>query len=171
MFAFGFFLASIVLGVNVVLASPTMFPEVVPGPGLPSLESLGLTSKELWAMKPKSFNSSLEARSANFDNRCFTYSTADVGNTIACFNYLVAIGDQTCTVSGHTRLLCNVGDAAIEGVNLKPDVGPTSSSCFEAALAVQWIFTYCNVNGRVGGLAQVDENPNFVVGVYSINDV
>jgi hypothetical protein len=27
-----------------------VYPEVIPGPGLPSLESLGLTSKELYEM-------------------------------------------------------------------------------------------------------------------------
>lgn len=39
--------------VPVVLAGAVEYPEVIPGPGLPSLESLGLTSEQLWTMPQK----------------------------------------------------------------------------------------------------------------------
>jgi hypothetical protein len=32
------------------------FPEVIPGPGLPSLESMNLTSAQLYHMPPPNFN-------------------------------------------------------------------------------------------------------------------
>lgn len=35
-----------------VAALATQFPEVIPGPGLPSLAELGLTSKDLYTMTP-----------------------------------------------------------------------------------------------------------------------
>ena len=37
-----------------VPAATSSVPEVIPGPGLPSLESLGLTSADLYAMGPPS---------------------------------------------------------------------------------------------------------------------
>ena len=43
------------------------------------------------------------ARSAEFNNECFTYTTAGVDNVIACFNYLQAIGSHACTVNGDSR--------------------------------------------------------------------
>ena len=39
---------------NVVSALPAepVYPEVIPGPGMPSLASIGLTSKDLYTMVP-----------------------------------------------------------------------------------------------------------------------
>ena len=44
--------AMLLLLVNVAHAVPAEFPTVIPGPGLPSLESLGLTSAELYERAP-----------------------------------------------------------------------------------------------------------------------
>jgi hypothetical protein len=32
--------------------APAVYPEVIPGPGLPSLAELGITSAQLWEMGP-----------------------------------------------------------------------------------------------------------------------
>lgn len=37
---------------QVAAVPATTYPEVVPGPGMPSLEELGLTSEQLYTMKP-----------------------------------------------------------------------------------------------------------------------
>lgn len=43
------------------------------------------------------------------------------------------------------------------------------STSYDVALAVQWIFTYCNVNGNVGGSCAANGNGNLIVGVENIN--
>jgi hypothetical protein len=47
--------ALVLLGLRAVSALPTaetVYPDVVPGPGLPSLAELGVTSTELYTTKP-----------------------------------------------------------------------------------------------------------------------
>jgi hypothetical protein len=49
------FLTSFLLGLasfQAVTAVPKVYPEVIPGPGLPSLAELNLTSPQLHEMKP-----------------------------------------------------------------------------------------------------------------------
>jgi hypothetical protein len=48
--------ALVLLSLRAVSALPTaetIYPEVIPGPGLPSLAELGLTSAQLYTMKPE----------------------------------------------------------------------------------------------------------------------
>lgn len=114
------------------------YPEVVPGPGLPTLAELGLTSEELYTMAPKlgkctptpffiahreltvhaEGRSTLEARSALYNNVCQTYTTANVDNVIACFNYLQSIGGNACTVNGDNVQFCYSGNAQVTGSNI-----------------------------------------------------
>ncbi|KAF9523320.1 hypothetical protein CPB83DRAFT_898897 [Crepidotus variabilis] len=172
MLAFGSLFVSATIFIAGVHASPAVYPEVIPGPGLPSLESLGLTSKDLYTTKPQltsSSSSSLEARSASYTDNCFTFTTANVDNTIACYNYLVNIGNNACTVPGDNIVFCRAGDAAIGGSNLHQTAGAASSACWDVSIAVQWIFNHCNVGGRVGGAAAANGNGDLVVGVYNTN--
>ncbi|KAF9527954.1 hypothetical protein CPB83DRAFT_725251, partial [Crepidotus variabilis] len=119
-------------------------PEVVPGEGLPSLKSLGLTSKDLYNMKPEFFNSSIETRSKHFDNSCNPYSTGNFDDAIACYNYLVRIGHWSCLVTPTGRSkFCVSGDAAIQGYNFRSDGNSVSSPCSYVALAAQWVLTHC----------------------------
>ncbi|KAI0060396.1 hypothetical protein BV25DRAFT_1807463, partial [Artomyces pyxidatus] len=146
----------------------TVYPTVIPGPGLPSLESLNLTSADLYTtdislgMYPLSSCSAVpvqtlivgltEARGeleARYTNECFTYTTASVNNVIACFNYLQSIGSNNCGVVSNIDF-CEAGDAQISGSNIA-GAGEVSSSCHDVALGVQWIFTNCNNGGQVGG--------------------
>ncbi|KAH9475652.1 hypothetical protein JR316_0011209 [Psilocybe cubensis] len=169
MFAFTSLFAFVATTITIVHSSPTVYPDVIPGPGFPSLESLNLTSKDLYTMKPPTFDLSLTSRSAEYDANCFTFTTADVDNTIACFNYLVSIGNNACTVPADNIAFCRAGDAAIGGSNLHQTSGAASSACKDVATAVQWIFTNCNVGGRVGGADAAYGNGDLVVGVYNTN--
>ncbi|KAH6720684.1 hypothetical protein BKA61DRAFT_570334 [Leptodontidium sp. MPI-SDFR-AT-0119] len=58
-----------------VATLPTMVDEVVPGPGLPSLASLNITSAELFAMPDPP--------------------------AVACYNYLNNFGTTACAANGH----------------------------------------------------------------------
>ncbi|OAF60685.1 hypothetical protein VC83_03588 [Pseudogymnoascus destructans] len=86
------------------------------GAGLPSLEELGLTTEQLFTTSP----SALAPRDNEFTQvtRCRTPSegseyVADVDDVIACYNYLVALGDYTC----RERELCRIGSAKITGIS------------------------------------------------------
>ena len=133
--------ATIVVAVS---AATSSVPELIPGPGLPSLESLNLTSADLYAMGPppalskyaaSSVGQTLTAwmlvvgaRSADYTAICQTYSTAAVNDVIACFNYLVSIGNNACAVTNPDLVtwFCESGTAAISGSNTSGE--PTVSS-------------------------------------------
>ncbi|KAI0059302.1 hypothetical protein BV25DRAFT_1779087, partial [Artomyces pyxidatus] len=143
------------------VAAPAVHPTVVPGPGLPTLAELGLTSEELYARPP-----SLRTRAALYSPVCQTYSTGSVDNVIACFNYLEAIGGHACTVAQNVQF-CYAGDAQVMGSNVS-GTESASSLCSDVALAVQWIFTYCNDGGQVGGSQAANGNGYLIVGVENI---
>ncbi|KAM3447400.1 hypothetical protein MY3296_008751 [Beauveria thailandica] len=109
--------------VPAVLAGTVQYPEVVPGPGLPSLESLGLTSEQLYTMEPAS--SEVDARAAfapMFTAVCAVDSNAYASKAglIACYNYLSRIGSQQCTVPSDFRKVryCFSGDADVNGLSI-----------------------------------------------------
>ncbi|KAI0059299.1 hypothetical protein BV25DRAFT_1137433 [Artomyces pyxidatus] len=158
----GLFLAAATALSTFAVAAPTVHPTVVPGPGLPTLAELGITSEELYARPP-----SLQARAALYDPVCETYTTADVDNVIACFNYLESIGGNACTVDGDNVQFCYSGDAQVTGSNIS-GTGSASSLC-DVALGLQWIFTYCNQGGQVGGSQAANGNGYLIVGVENIN--
>jgi len=145
--------------------SAKVYPEVVPGPGLPSLEELGLTSEQLYTTTPTINGRELFPR---YTSVCETYTTADVDDTIACFNYLQAIGSNNCGVSGDNVQFCYSGNAQITGSNIS-GTGSASSACSDVAFAVQWVFTYCNQDGNVGGSCAAYGNGNLIVGVENLD--
>jgi hypothetical protein len=155
------------------------YPEVIPGPGLPSLEELGLTSEDLYTKPlPPLINTTVEishkeARGAqavvdSFGGFCETTSTGNVDNIIACFNYLNAFenGQLHLTVQfGSTYHFCSAGDAQVIGTTSQlADMPWVIASGPNVALGLQWIFTYCNKGGRVGGYQVANGNNLFIVG-------
>ncbi|KAF9524518.1 hypothetical protein CPB83DRAFT_897795 [Crepidotus variabilis] len=151
-------------------ASPTFYPDVTLAPGLPSFESLGLTTKDLYTKPPvSSSSSSLEARSSNAQCVSAPEANGSVDGAIACYNILARMGDASCPVPDNNRIFCSVNDIVVIGTNTNHISGGTSSSCGDVALAVQYIFNHCNVGGRVSGVAVANGNGNLMVGVYNKN--
>ncbi|KAF4622757.1 hypothetical protein G7Y89_g14269 [Cudoniella acicularis] len=74
--------------------TPTVYPEVIPGPSLPSLAELNLTSEYLYTLPPVVLfvSTSQLPRAALFNNDCYS---AYVDNVIACYNYLNAVPSGT----------------------------------------------------------------------------
>ncbi|KAJ3719166.1 hypothetical protein C8R42DRAFT_643451 [Lentinula raphanica] len=155
------------------------YRELVTGPGFPTLAELNLTSEQLYTMTPnlqtRVVELELASRSDRYTNECFTYTTANVDDVIACFNYLQNIGSNTCAVNGDNVQFCYAGTAQISGSNIS-GTSSAASRCSDVALAVQWIFTYCNVGGQVGGglnerlgAAAANGNGYLVVGVENID--
>ncbi len=105
-------------------ASPVIrdeYPEVVPGPGMPSLAELGLTSWDLFEMTPIPADSGL--------NKRYICTTRNQPCTIAaaqtCVNYLKNLGTTNCAVGRSDTLMVSSGGCKINGISTSG--GSTSS--------------------------------------------
>ncbi|CEJ82904.1 hypothetical protein VHEMI02945 [[Torrubiella] hemipterigena] len=152
--------------VAIAAAGETKYPEVVPGPGLPSLAQLGLTSAQLYQMgTPKSFGTF----SAQWSG-CGPVEDAytNVNDAIACFHYLDSLGDQDCFVRGGAAIsqFCKAGDAQITGQSVGPDV---SVPCREAGQAALWVIDHCTrPDQSVAGFQNPSTTTGMVVDVANI---
>ncbi|TFK68300.1 hypothetical protein BDN72DRAFT_960370 [Pluteus cervinus] len=179
MLSIAHFVALLVLafaGLNSVVATPAtesgnVYPEVVPGPGLPSLKELGLTSEQLYKMTPTLDDRGVSPRSAQLDGSCSPWSTGYIDYVVACYNYLQSVAGYLCVIPGGkfaTITYCSAGDAKITLQNLA-DRTDNGSPCGNVAWGVQWSFTSCISNGRVGGFAPAYGNGDMAVGTVNIN--
>ena len=112
------------------------FPVVKPGPGLPSLGSLNLTSAQLYQgyskiclylfifsllmiliEKPAPLSTGLFTLATDFDAFCGggENDAALVDDVIACFNYLTSLGHQACVVPLSGVTFCTSGTAQVNG--------------------------------------------------------
>ena len=123
-------------------------PEIIPGPGMPSLESLGVTSAELYAKgRPKlegqrdGFNDSMHVlASGGCGPRDENY--ADVNGLIFCYNYLVMLDTYPCSVEdGNWKNFC--GDSGFVVGGHSETGRPTSSFCGHVAMGLLWIIDSC----------------------------
>ncbi|KAM0666550.1 hypothetical protein ACQRIU_004405 [Beauveria bassiana] len=154
--------------VPAVLAGTVQYPEVVPGPGLPSLESLGLTSEDLYKMEPASPDTEVNARASlapMFNPVCATDSRAytAVNNLNACERYLARIGLQDCTVPSNFKTVryCFSGDADVNGVSITGR--SLTSTCASVAHAVRWITNNCRRGTTAAGSEAAFGNGDIIV--------
>ncbi|KAJ7738041.1 hypothetical protein DFH07DRAFT_892731 [Mycena maculata] len=155
----GFTLFSTLLA-HAVPATPK-FPEVIPGAGLPSLESLGLTSAELYMRVPTPLQiKTLEAR---FNILCGEVPPAcSVADAVACSNFLAALGTTACTVNGENVMFCTAGPCNWFGSNISG--GPSASSfCSDVATGGNVVINTCQGNGFVDGANAANGNGNLIV--------
>ncbi|KAF9259945.1 hypothetical protein L218DRAFT_1055494 [Marasmius fiardii PR-910] len=151
--------------VNIAHASPVEDSRVViPGPGLPSLESLGLTSADLYARTL----TELEMRSlmARFPLMCNEVPKCSVGDAVACYNYLNALGHQACTVNGENVTFCTAGGCHWFGSNISGG-GSASSYCSDVAIGGNVVINNCQGGGQVSGANAANGNGNLVVTISS----
>lgn len=78
-------------------------------------------------------------------------------DVIVCFNFLVALGNYRISVSTSDQISGVPGfrqvaiyNSAVVIAHLL-NVQSTSSTAYEVALGVQWVFTNCNSGGQVAG--------------------
>ncbi|KAM3566747.1 hypothetical protein ARSEF4850_000281 [Beauveria asiatica] len=150
--------------VPAVLAGTVQYPEVVPGPGLPSLESLGLTSEQLYTMEPAS--SDMAAFAPMFTAVCAVDSNAYASKSglIACYNYLARLGSQDCTVPSDFRKVryCFSGDADVNGLSITGR--SLTSTCASVAHAVRWVTDRCTRDGnKAAGFEAAFGNGDIIV--------
>ncbi|OBT56884.1 hypothetical protein VE04_01982 [Pseudogymnoascus sp. 24MN13] len=151
------FMALLAVGASAT-AAPAPVDGLIPGPGFPSLESLGLTRKDLEAMGrvaiPESYNAhkirgallSGKRASAASIPTCENNYTLPRNGAQACVNYLAALGSKSCAVSGRfVQQMCTDNGASIMGANIK-NLASVASSCSDVAIAAQWIYDNCAID-------------------------
>lgn len=140
---------------NGITGADMVYPEVVPGPGLPSLAELGLSSKKLYEMprKPSKITSwsspfpeahmhlvgppipvdgNHAKRAATSTPGCVgaKSDSANVDDVIACFNYMVEAGGVVFFVPNDEdqHILCTSGTAYVYAVDVGrwPTVGASA---------------------------------------------
>lgn len=107
------------------LPAPAPFHEIIPGPGMPSLASLNLTSAQLLALPPPDHLhntraaapvSAIEARDpAKWFCGPVERSYMDARKFFGCYHYLKSVGGKTCTALAGMKywVLCEIEDAAV----------------------------------------------------------
>ncbi|OBT74002.1 hypothetical protein VF21_05977 [Pseudogymnoascus sp. 05NY08] len=173
---FSAFSALLLLAASVV--SATNFPEVIAGPGLPSLESLNLTSEALYAMGPIEIPADyhigevkpMSKRHNPAPPACFYYggSLIDRATMLSCINFLFAGGTNQCTISNGapSAQWCNAGNVALYGLNWH-NLPTVSSYCRDVAIGAQWVYNNCNYDNanQWGGWAYVNGNFDMIANV------
>ncbi|KAK4243613.1 hypothetical protein C7999DRAFT_36055 [Corynascus novoguineensis] len=165
------FFVSSVLGLaslHGVMAAPKVYPEVIPGPGMPSLVELNTTTTELYEMGlPEGRDESTMFGTPTFEPRCgpAEYAYTKVDHIISCYNYLRKLGSRTCTAEENT-VLCTAGEAHVYGVAWN---GHTSSRCDNVAKAVLWAIDNCTRKDKTcAGAQAVPGNENMAAGATHI---
>ncbi|KAJ7926811.1 hypothetical protein B0H13DRAFT_1599282, partial [Mycena leptocephala] len=152
--------------VSLVSAIPTAtsdFPEVIPGPGFPSLVSLGLTSEELYKRIPTPGTTSFPLLAARMNSvtsegmkRLWPLFTLECGevppacpvaNAIMCFNFLNALGTTACTVNGENVTFSTSGSCNWFGSNVSG--GFVISGIRNVATGGNLVINTCQGNGFV----------------------
>ena len=129
---------------------------VRPGPGLPSLESLGLTNEDLYdpnylskrgIVLPSLNSTAIESRQAI--RYCTSGPPAEVANINACQNYLASLGTTRCVAPSSGVEMCRASGA--DGTIYPAHVigtarcsGTDSSYCSDVAPVAGFVIDQCN---------------------------
>ncbi|KAK4032533.1 hypothetical protein C8A01DRAFT_20400 [Parachaetomium inaequale] len=151
-----------------VLAAPKAYPEVIPGPGLPSLAELDVTSAQLYEMGvPKELSERDQALDKRYTGKCGPAEGAytNVNDIIGCYNYLRLLGTQSCA-AGRNTVMCTVGQANVYGSALN---GQTSSACRDVAAGVLWTINSCTrADQSCAGSQAANGNGNLIVSSVNV---
>ncbi|OAA71187.1 hypothetical protein ISF_01738 [Cordyceps fumosorosea ARSEF 2679] len=138
-------------------------PEVIPGPGMPSLQELGVTSAELYQQGlPKP--AELSVLSANFNPICGPNESryTNVNGLVACFHYLQKLGTQQCKVPSEHSVFCRAGDAVVLGQ--AANLHGASSYCRDVATGLLYTIDHCTRPDKsCAGAQAAGGNGNLIV--------
>ncbi|KAK4151756.1 hypothetical protein C8A00DRAFT_35566 [Chaetomidium leptoderma] len=151
-------LASTAMGSS---AKPEAF-KVIPGPGMPSLESIGLTSADLFnktfvdeLLAPPPFLLRTQSSSSEkpagrllrrWTSRCDEAPPFGINEGInACAAYLSALRTTDCLAGNKPVTMCTSlargFETHVRGISIRP--GSATSYCRDAALGVSWVPKNC----------------------------
>ncbi|EAU84143.1 hypothetical protein CC1G_08684 [Coprinopsis cinerea okayama7 len=158
-----------------VVALPADVDDFVPGPGLPSLEELGMTKEDLYKPIPEEVLKSIQAEYGGLTKRytptCGSTNRASHADAVACYNYLNGLGTTSCVVPNNAGgagniNFCKIGSAYWTGSCLAGTC-PGSSYCRDVARGGLWVLNNCNVGGQVRGSNAAWGNGNLIVGIQN----
>ncbi|KAJ6785327.1 hypothetical protein PWT90_02594 [Aphanocladium album] len=158
---------SLLLLASGALAGTIKYPEVIPGPGMPSLASLNLTSEQLYTMPmpdgPQFNQRSLVSRAYCAVRAC---TRAPRDDALACYNYLNNLGTTMCGGDGRGVVqFCYAGQAQITG-----GMDHASSSyCEHVAIGALDVINNCYSDRGVKGLSVAYGNGDINVGVNGLD--
>ncbi|KAF2435942.1 hypothetical protein EJ08DRAFT_656289 [Tothia fuscella] len=151
------------------------YPKLIPGDGLPSLKSLGLTEADLFN---PNFKPSRQTTAPSHPSKLFKRQVSCIyndqyqttrSNAIACRNYLTEISTYDCSIGAgeQWRVQCTIGNAEVVGSNYYNYSGGLSSTCGSVAIAAGWVIDNCSTCGDpncwVEGSYPNPDNTNYVV--------
>ncbi|KAK3901698.1 hypothetical protein C8A05DRAFT_34614 [Staphylotrichum tortipilum] len=171
------FLISFLLGLASVkaataAAAPKVYPEVIPGPGLPSLAELNLTSAQLYEMGPPDAASvalanALAKRRPAYPLQCgrYDFEYANVDDIVACFHFIQNLGTTSCVApggQGQFVTMCTAGAAQV--VAWSYNYQTVSSYCSDVALGLLSVIDRCTrADHTCAGSNAANGNGDFVV--------
>ncbi|KAF2827349.1 hypothetical protein CC86DRAFT_405483 [Ophiobolus disseminans] len=139
------------------------YPEVVPGPGLPSLASLNITSAELYEIASQ--HSDTASAMGNVPTTCGGELYAPYSHVDACREYLDKLGRQDCVVPDKGRqVLCIAGEAQVYAESLSGR--DETAWCSNVAFGVSLIMFDCKNAEKVAGYTSALWNNNVLVRVF-----
>ncbi|KAG2003783.1 hypothetical protein CC2G_004361 [Coprinopsis cinerea AmutBmut pab1-1] len=163
-------------------------PEVVPGPNLPSLESLNLTSLDLYERALARFElARVEDIPETEDKPSLTKRYTPTCNSVmidrlralACYEYLWALDTTACVVPPFGSRFCHTthgsGDVAWWGSTDGIGWDTTQSTCREVADGGVWVLNNCHTPTWPYGLSQHEGtnaawgNANLIVRIGGYN--
>ncbi|KAK6355256.1 hypothetical protein TWF696_004371 [Orbilia brochopaga] len=143
---------------------------LVPGPGLPSVQELGLTNADLLKPLPGVETPSTRSLSKRFDLRCSTdtFQWCNGEDAKACYNYLKNLGKTICSVSGGDGAsisMCHVGPGiGCDWRGVTWGVSSAASYCEDVAAGGLTIIQKCSLeHGVVAGENAANGNGNLIV--------
>ncbi|KAH9219278.1 hypothetical protein DL95DRAFT_457728 [Leptodontidium sp. 2 PMI_412] len=144
-----------------VATLPTMVDEVVPGPGLPSIASLNITSAELFAMPdpPEPRFSKSNFPLAKRSPKCLPASfQCSIPAAVACYNYLNNLGTTACAANGHYTegggiTVCSVSGCRVRIGNTGPSEN-AASYCRDVAYSVSTVAYQCQTRNDFAGAGE-----------------
>ncbi|EAU89017.1 hypothetical protein CC1G_09986 [Coprinopsis cinerea okayama7 len=129
---------------------------IVPGEGLPSLESLGLTSRDIVVRTLERLEALKQAEEANRDANsssltrrytptCSWSTSMSIDYAWFCYDYLHSIGGTTCFVPSGGSRFCHTtaGSNNVAWWGSVNGVASTQSSCANVANGGVWVLNNC----------------------------
>ncbi|KAF3906026.1 hypothetical protein ABW21_db0205572 [Orbilia brochopaga] len=128
---------------------------LIPGEGLPTPTELGLTNADLTKPIPHGLQPSygISARDNNIlmkRHECRSDHLCNIGDSIACFNYLLSLNETPCNVGKIQNQMCNTNGC--RWIGQAENAETTSSFCRDVAWGGKVVNDNCGRgNNQVGG--------------------
>ncbi|KAF3490709.1 uncharacterized protein GIQ15_00226 [Arthroderma uncinatum] len=142
--------------------------KVIPGPGMPSLESLGVTSEELYQQttSTEAFKA-MASLATQGQPSCLLGRYCTYEDALACHHYLARLGTQNCTVGRTIVIMVTAGNCRFEAVNIGGNPS-TTSHCVDVAIGTSWMFAHCRVENSINGANAANGNGDLFVVINHI---